>query len=109
MEILKTFFFSFQKERFAPSIQHFETVVKNTERIVKAAKILKMKCILTEQYPKVILSLKKSLTFIVVNICWQISWNWNNAQKSLYFMNKFNFHNYNEFAQFIGNGIIYKN
>jgi nicotinamidase-related amidase len=41
------------QEKFAPSIQHFDTVVKNAARVVEAAHTLGMKCFATEQYPKV--------------------------------------------------------
>ena len=41
------------QERFAPSIRHFWTAVKNTERLVKTAKLLDVPIIATEQYPKV--------------------------------------------------------
>ena len=41
------------QERFAPSIRHFWTTVKNTERLCRTAKLLEMPIIATEQYPKV--------------------------------------------------------
>lgn len=40
------------QERFAPSIAHFDTVVNNAERILKAANILGIPMVATEQYPK---------------------------------------------------------
>ena len=41
------------QERFAPSIVHFNTIVENTERILKTANVLSVPIIATEQYPKV--------------------------------------------------------
>ena len=41
------------QEKFEPSILHFTTVVSNTTRIVKAAKLLSIPVLATEQYPKV--------------------------------------------------------
>ena len=41
------------QERFATSIVHFETIVKNTERILKVANMLGIPMVATEQYPKV--------------------------------------------------------
>lgn len=41
------------QERFAPSIVHFNTIVENTERILKTANMLSIPIIATEQYPKV--------------------------------------------------------
>ena len=41
------------QERFEPSIIHFRTIVENSTRIVKAANILSVPVIATEQYPKV--------------------------------------------------------
>ena len=42
------------QERFASSIVHFDTVVGNAERILRAANMLGVLTIATEQYPKVI-------------------------------------------------------
>ena len=41
------------QERFEPSILHFKTIVENSTRIVKAAQLLDVPVIATEQYPKV--------------------------------------------------------
>ena len=41
------------QERFASSIAHFETIVSNTERILKVANMLAVPVVATEQYPKV--------------------------------------------------------
>ena len=41
------------QEKFAPSILHFETIVLNTERVVKCAQCLQIPVLVTEQYPKV--------------------------------------------------------
>lgn len=41
------------QERFAPTILHFEKIVNNAERLLKAARILDVKVQATEQYPKV--------------------------------------------------------
>lgn len=40
------------QEKFAPSILHFDTIVSNSERILKTAQLLNIPCISTEQYPK---------------------------------------------------------
>ena len=45
------------QEKFAPSITHFNTVVNNTERLLKVANILGIPIIATEQYPKVLQNL----------------------------------------------------
>ena len=42
------------QERFAPSITHFDTIVKNAERLVNVGNMLGIPVIATEQYPKVI-------------------------------------------------------
>ena len=42
------------QERFAPSIIHFDTIISNTERILKAANMLAIPTLATEQYPKVL-------------------------------------------------------
>lgn len=44
------------QEKFAPSIAHFDTVVNNSERLLKVANILGVPIIATEQYPKVIIA-----------------------------------------------------
>ena len=41
------------QERFASSIAHFDTIVENTERILKVVNMLGLPTIATEQYPKV--------------------------------------------------------
>ena len=41
------------QDRFASSIAHFETIVSNTERILKVANMLTVPVVATEQYPKV--------------------------------------------------------
>ena len=41
------------QEKFSPSITHFDTIVKNTERLVKVVNMLGIPVIATEQYPKV--------------------------------------------------------
>jgi hypothetical protein len=41
------------QERFASSIAHFDTIVGNTERILKVVNMLGLPTIATEQYPKV--------------------------------------------------------
>ena len=41
------------QEKFAPSITHFDTIVNNTERLLKASNMLGIPTIATEQYPKV--------------------------------------------------------
>ena len=41
------------QERFASSIAHFETIVSNTERILKVANMIAVPVVATEQYPKV--------------------------------------------------------
>ena len=41
------------QERFAPSIVHFPTIVKQTARLVETANVLDIPVIVTEQYPKV--------------------------------------------------------
>ena len=45
------------QEKFAPSITHFDTLVNNTERLLKVANILGIPIIATEQYPKVLQNL----------------------------------------------------
>ena len=45
------------QERFEPSILHFKTIVENSTRLVKAAKLLDVPVIATEQYPKVNIAL----------------------------------------------------
>ena len=42
------------QEKFAPSILHFDTIVKNADRLVQAGNILEMPVLATEQYPKVL-------------------------------------------------------
>ncbi len=41
------------QERFGPSVVHFDAVVENVSRLVKAARIMGVPVIATEQYPKV--------------------------------------------------------
>ena len=41
------------QERFASSIAHFDTIVGNTERLLKVVNMLGIPVIATEQYPKV--------------------------------------------------------
>ena len=41
------------QEKFEPSILHFKTIVENSTRLVKAAQLLDVPVIATEQYPKV--------------------------------------------------------
>ena len=65
---LSSITYQFQ-ERFAPSIQHFKTVVSNAERIIKTANILNMACIVTEQYPKVCTHLSKGWFRLVPGRC----------------------------------------
>ena len=43
------------QEKFAPSILHFDTIVKNADRLVQAGNILEMPVLATEQYPKVLI------------------------------------------------------
>ena len=42
------------QEKFAHSILHFDTIVKNADRLVQAGNILEMPVLATEQYPKVL-------------------------------------------------------
>ena len=44
------------QERFASSIAHFDTIVGNTERLLKVVNMLGLPTIATEQYPKVFIS-----------------------------------------------------
>ena len=41
------------QEKFAPSILHFDIVVKNANKIAKCAQILQLPVLATEQYPRV--------------------------------------------------------
>ena len=41
------------QERFRPSILNFDTVVKNSDKLAKAALLLGIPVLATEQYPKV--------------------------------------------------------
>ncbi len=41
------------QERFGPSVVHFDAVVENVSRLVKAARIMGVPVVATEQYPKV--------------------------------------------------------
>ena len=41
------------QERFAPSILHFDIVVKNANKIAKCAQLLELPVLATEQYPRV--------------------------------------------------------
>ena len=41
------------QEKFSSSIAHFDTIVNNSERLLKVANILGVPIIATEQYPKV--------------------------------------------------------
>jgi len=38
--------------KFRPSIKHFDEIVQNSNRLLRAAKILEMPVVVTEQYPK---------------------------------------------------------
>ena len=49
------------QEKFAPSITHFDTIVNNTERLLKVSNMLGIPTIATEQYPKVLQNLLISL------------------------------------------------
>ena len=63
------------QERFADSIRHFPTVVSNAERMLKTARILDLRVLATEQYPKVItywISISLSLNKIV--FCFFRAW-----------------------------------
>ena len=40
------------QEAFKKSIQYFPEIVTNTVRMVEAAKLLQMRIVVTEQYPK---------------------------------------------------------
>ena len=41
------------QERFAPSILHFDIIVKNANKIAKCAQLLELPVSTTEQYPRV--------------------------------------------------------
>lgn len=41
------------QERFGPSVLHFDAVVENASRLVRAAKVAGVPVMATEQYPKV--------------------------------------------------------
>ena len=41
------------QEKFAPSILHFDVIVKNACNITKSAQLLGLPVLATEQYPKV--------------------------------------------------------
>ena len=40
------------QERFRPSIKYFDQIVQNSSRLLRAASILKLPVVVTEQYPK---------------------------------------------------------
>jgi 2-phosphoglycerate kinase len=45
-----------RQEKFRPSIKHFNEIVSISSRILKTARILDIPVVVTEQYPKGILS-----------------------------------------------------
>ena len=48
------------QEKFAPSILHFDVIVKNACNITKSAQLLGLPVLATEQYPKVLILLSNS-------------------------------------------------
>ena len=54
------------QEKFEKSIELFDMVVSNVERMVKASNILEIPIVITEQYPKV--SIYKITLMIVISL-----------------------------------------
>ncbi|CAG7710987.1 unnamed protein product, partial [Allacma fusca] len=40
------------QDKFRPSIKFFDEIVQNSKRLLRAAKLLQLPVIVTEQYPK---------------------------------------------------------